>query len=681
MAQYRRDLFRIIEAALIGLFFVQAVRFLFGTLYAHLSSASLISLTSNPAALIGEPGIVDLLEVQNEVLITGLMLLLPLLSVIFGRLWFGPALVAIVAAVGRVFMTANGGTTLGVMGAALTAGAAILYLACIAVRRSGMVPVMLIFGIAGDQLIRILGDTADFTWGSNFLTEVTIAALALFLAAVLAAIFDNLTPSDEPKGEIAGWNAFAFGGLLYLQFAVFGLPNTLAHRVGLDYIDIAPFLIVATLLPLVPEIRNFTRQFLGMFDTQYRGWIWFLLICLLFVVGFRLTGTLAAVALIIAQFLLGLTWWWVIQPASGRFNFTAIGVMVGVAIFLLLSGADFVTFEYAFIRGIVEPFGSLLRAFRGLGIAVTLFALLLGCLPAVLARKRLPWKGGTFLATAAALVVTVMAGVLAYMFAQPVAVEHIVDKPNQLRIATVNLHGGYSLYYGMDLAKIAETIQKTGAQVVLLQEVDTGRLISYSTDQVAWLARNLNMAVAYYPTNEGLQGLAILSRLPIARAEGLLLSSRSKQTGVQFIQVLADDGQLLDVYNTQLSLLFSTSTLSVDDQAQDQDAQMGEIIAYFESNRSKAGRAILGGTFNHTPGTKIYKFLAQQQFIDSFQDYPVEKADTLRRVNNVPVRVDYVWLYCAAKDSPTCVHPIGVNVEILPQSSHNIAVVAVQLGP
>src|SRR3954469_12874335 len=98
MARYRRDLFRLLEAALVGLFFVQSIRFLYGTLYSHVGSANLVSLTANPDAIAGLPGVIDSTIVQNELVITAIALLLPLLSILFGRLWFGPAVVAMVAA-------------------------------------------------------------------------------------------------------------------------------------------------------------------------------------------------------------------------------------------------------------------------------------------------------------------------------------------------------------------------------------------------------------------------------------------------------------------------------------------------------------------------------------------------------------------------------------------------------
>src|SRR5664279_2626698 len=112
---------------------------------------------------------------------------------------------------------------------------------------------------------------------------------------------------ESQRGEINGWSAFALGGLLYIEFAVLGLSNTVARHAGLDYITVAPWLVVATLLPLVPEAREVARRFLGIFDGQFRGWVWYLLIGLLVVVGFRFSGLLAASALIVAQLMVTLS--------------------------------------------------------------------------------------------------------------------------------------------------------------------------------------------------------------------------------------------------------------------------------------------------------------------------------------------------------------------------------------
>src|SRR5258708_14649287 len=234
MVCYGPDLFRLAEAALVGLFFVQGVRFLYSPLYAHVASANLVVLTSKASDLAGRPGVVDPMAVQTELIVAGIALFVPLLSVIFSRGRVGPAIIAIIAAVGRVFITANGTTPLGVYGAIVAASAGALYLAVIAVRRPGIMPMCMVIGFAADQLIRLYGNTADPTISDSFLPAQTAISAALFGIAVASAVFEWLTPDDESapqqNGEISGWGAFAVGGLLYLEFALLGLSNTVAHR-------------------------------------------------------------------------------------------------------------------------------------------------------------------------------------------------------------------------------------------------------------------------------------------------------------------------------------------------------------------------------------------------------------------------------------------------------------------
>ncbi|HRE47407.1 MAG TPA: hypothetical protein PLD47_06745, partial [Aggregatilineales bacterium] len=369
----RRDLLCLLESVFVGLFFVQAVRFLYGTLYAQVSSASLVNVTANREALQGQLGVVSAANVELSLAILGVALVAPLLSIVLGRLWFGVTLAAGVVAAGRVFLTANGGTTAGILGASLVVGGGMLYLTIIAGRRPGMFPVGLVGGFALDHLIRLYGNTRDLTMTAEFLNFQTILSVALFLVAVGAALLDQfgLPPTRRRvRGAISLWGAFALGGLLYLEFAVLGLANTAAHRVGLDYNALAPWLVGATLLPLVGEVRAFVRSFLNMFDTRYRGWVWFLLIALLIVIGMRLGGFPGGAALVIAQFMVCLSFWWIATPTDAQRTISGISLMFGSLVLLLLSGADFFTFEYAFVRGVQEPFASILRGFRGLGLVI-----------------------------------------------------------------------------------------------------------------------------------------------------------------------------------------------------------------------------------------------------------------------------------------------------------------------
>lgn len=655
-----------------GLFFVQAVRFLYGTLYAHIGSVDQLSRTVNTGSVGATPGFVNVGDVQIELILAGIAILLPLSVLLFGR--FG-TLVAAVSAAGRVYMTFGGHTMLGVIGAVAAAGGGALYAAVLARRRADQLPFMFVIGFGVDQVIRAYGNTTDLTWDGRFLATQAGLSLILFLVTALNLALEgrerrNPDYQPPPKTQIAGWGAVALGGLLYLEFAVLGLPNTLARRAGGDGIVIAPYLVAATLLPLVPAIRELARRFLVIFDAQWRGWVWFLLTGLLFVVGYRFQGPPSAIALLVAQFLLCLSWWWLVQPAEGRGNFSGAALSIGLILFLVLTGADYFTYDYAFVRGLQEPFGGMVRGFRGLGLGIVIVAVLLVNLPAIVARKRLPFRGGGFAESAFILFLVAVAGGVTYSFASPVFVQPPA-RSDRLRIVTLNLHGGYSLYFDQNLSEIANEIQKNGADIVLLQEVETGRMVSYGIDQVAWLAQAVGMQADYFPTNEALQGMAILTRLPIQTRQTQLLTSIGKQTGIQYVQLRTIDGGILNIYNTQLGLLLRDSSRDAESQQQDQLRQLDEIFSLIAGNDpGLPNRTVLGGTFNNTPGSDVYQKLAAY-FSDPFSGLAAEKAITWKLINNVTSRVDYLWL--------RNVTSLSAGVSELQATTHNMPVVEIGL--
>ncbi|NJL95116.1 MAG: hypothetical protein HC915_16055 [Anaerolineae bacterium] len=112
-----------------------------------------------------------------------------------------------------------------------------------------------------------------------------------------------------------------------------GLPNAAARWAELDYYLMLPLSLTATLLALVPEARAQAGRFLGLFDGQYRGWLWALLLALLLVLGERFNGVLAGLALALAQFFVLLALWWLVKQPEKRppLNPTPVLVLVGGA--------------------------------------------------------------------------------------------------------------------------------------------------------------------------------------------------------------------------------------------------------------------------------------------------------------------------------------------------------------
>ena len=89
---------------------------------------------------------------------------------------------------------------------------------------------------------------------------------------------------------------------------------------------------------------------------------------------------------------------------------------------------------------------------------------------------------------------------------------------NTYRIMTYNIRHGQGLDGKVDLARIADRIAASGADLVGLQELDRGTARVAGVDQVAELAERTGMRAAFSKSIDlrgGVYGNAILSRLPI----------------------------------------------------------------------------------------------------------------------------------------------------------------------
>ena len=94
------------------------------------------------------------------------------------------------------------------------------------------------------------------------------------------------------------------------------------------------------------------------------------------------------------------------------------------------------------------------------------------------------------------------------------------SEPVTIRVLTYNIHHGEGLDGETDLARIADVIRNTNADLVALQEVDRGVRRTDGVDQPARLGELTGMA-AVFEKNADIQGgdygNAVLSRYPIER--------------------------------------------------------------------------------------------------------------------------------------------------------------------
>lgn len=685
-----------VEATLITLFFIQALRFLIGAFYSRIASASLaISL---PEAVQNQlattPGFVLPEVVTQEITFLLYILLLPLLTLISGQLRLYRLfliLAAVITAGGRTLMVADTNIT-SATASALAVGGGLFYIALIARHRHAVFPYMFMLALAADQLFRAAGDTLDPSWSAEYFP----VQLGLLAGGVVLSLinFGEESRSQEPeRGLLTFWGGLGFGAILYLQIALLSMPNAVAGRARLDYTALVPILITVTLLPLLGIVRAFARQLIGMFDVSVRGWVWLLLTALMLVLGTRFSGVIAGVGFVVAQFTVSMIWFWLVRTQAERErNASGLWLFLGTIVFALFLMFDIFTYEYAYVRGFAtnnptvddilnNTIVPLLRGFRGLGYAVILLAAFIAALPIVQTQKRIPWRGGdTRLQNLLRAVIVIGAAVGGAFLAQPPLVNRVAGVES-IRVGTYNIHGGYSEYYALNLEEIAQTIAQSGANVVMLQEIEAGRLTSFGVDQPLWLARrlsnlganNIGMDVRFFPTNEGLQGLAVLSNVEIVFADGEILPSIGQQTGLQRVQVRPNSDTIVTVYNTWLGLLLDSSASTIEEQEQDQQRQLDEIIAIISRHHPnrQLGYTVVGGTFNNIPDSPLIERIDNIGFSDPFAGSPIERAATLVRTG-LSARVDYIWIYPEAAE--------GANVMPSQASDHRLAFVSISLA-
>jgi endonuclease/exonuclease/phosphatase family metal-dependent hydrolase len=288
-------------------------------------------------------------------------------------------------------------------------------------------------------------------------------------------------------------------------------------------------------------------------------------------------------------------------------------------------------------------------------------------------QRRIPWSGGKAAHSLLALAVTA-AVTLGVMFSVRPTVIQAVRDVDQIRIGTYNIHGGFNEFYHFDLEALARTIQQSGVNVALLQQVEAGRLTSFGVDQAIWLARRLGMAPRFFPTNEGLQGLAVLSNVEIVYDDGTLLTSVGQQTGLQRVQIKPDAG-VITLYNTWLGFLLETGDgRTIEQQEQDQQRQMNEVLAIISAHHpgGNLGRMIIGGTFNNVPDSPLFDMLRAAGFRDPLAEMPTEQAVTFKRVGLPAVRLDYLWT--------TALTSFGTGVIDSPASDHRMAFIGVLIA-
>ena len=238
-------------------------------------------------------------------------------------------------------------------------------------------------------------------------------------------------------------------------------------------------------------------------------------------------------------------------------------------------------------------------------------------------------------ASLAAPAICVLAGCTSLPFTHPQAIRALV----------LNMHAGKDAAGKANLDAIAALVKSTGAEVVLLQEVDRGTTRSGRIDQVEQLAALTGYATAFAPSllnyQGGQYGIAALSRgligyratTPLAvtppqtRAEG---SHEPRVALLAFAEVRGINWTLI---NTHLD--------PAEGPWRAQEVQQVADLA--REQQASARPTIVGGDFNSTPDNPVLAPLKAAGLRDAWLE--CGSGDGLTYPADKPVkRIDYLFL-------------------------------------
>lgn len=228
----------------------------------------------------------------------------------------------------------------------------------------------------------------------------------------------------------------------------------------------------------------------------------------------------------------------------------------------------------------------------------------------------------------------------------------------EVTVLVYNIHAGKDAGGRDNLARVAELVRGTGADLVLLQEVDRNTRRSGPADQPAALAQLTGYSVAFGRTigfQGGDYGIALLSRWPIVRdtliplavtaPAGTTVANR-EQRGVLVAEVAAPGGALT-ILNTHLDA-------SGDDVWRVQEIE--GVLRVASTHRASGVPLLLGGDLNARPESPVHEKLRAAGFRDAWLECGMGDAMTFP-AGAPDRRIDYLYITDQARCTEARVLP------------------------
>ena len=359
-------------------------------------------------------------------------------------------------------------------------------------------------------------------------------------------------------------------------------------------------------------------------------------------------AALTAVLLLIAQTLVSLLITLVLIGREGRsartaFSNITVASGLGMILLLVLLMGYYVAYYFSlpYNNPVLEPVAAFIVAACAFYASVALRE-----------EKSVSYRAWPMVVLALLLLILPLTGMI--MWRAPEAVQ---GEGFPVRVMTYNLHNGFNTKGYLGMEDIAQVIETQDPDIVALQEISRGWVISGRLDMLSWLSRRLDMPYVSGPTADPFWGNAILSRYPIVDYTEYTLPPRDLPVRRGLLSATIDLG------NGDQVRVIATHYHHVEGATAIRQLQAQETVSIWHSDE----QTVLLGDLNAIPDDPEMVMLKQAGLVDALA--VIEPPPVYTWPAPEPyLRIDYIWVSPDLKTSDVRV--------ITSNASDHLAVVA-----
>jgi endonuclease/exonuclease/phosphatase family metal-dependent hydrolase len=489
----------------------------------------------------------------------------------------------------------------------------------------------LLGGLALDVAINGAFGTYDTVWQ----VEPLPVLLTLLLVIIQLVLFLGITPKTKPtpaksrtikSSGISMARSFtwlAIGPFLFLELIVFQNIPRVATLTGWS-------LPISFGLVLLAQLAGLAAAACLLNKSWRMLWPWAVIAGILLptvvALGYQKPPALIATMFLVGQVLLSMLIAMTligIATSTGKTQRSGVWIANGIGMVLLLV----LILAYYAVYDIKLPYNNAALE----PIAAGIVAICAIC-ALIFQKQEIKVDRKLWLAPVFALILLILPLVQTIMWRTPAAV---TGQGFPVSIMTYNLHNGFNTKGKLNLEEIAQVIESNNPDIVALQEVSRGWLVSGRADMLTWLSQRLNMPYVSGPTADPFWGNAILSRYPILAYSRYDLPPRDLFILRGFIVALIDlgDGKQLKVIDTHFHHLEGQSDI--------RQLQSGAILSFINSIDNN--NIVLLGDLNAEPSDPEIAILYQNRLIDAARKIDPQLAYTFPS-NNPQQKIDYIFV-------------------------------------